>query len=381
MPWHEVGKLESRRLFITAIESGELSFSAACRHFGITRPCGYKWKRRFDQCGLLGLMDQSRRPHSSASSTASEVVEAVIAERKQRPAWGARKIRKRLEMQGIRPPSERTVNRILKGAGLVETAKKEKACQRFARSRCNALWQMDHKSAFRIKWKERVVPFGVIDDASRYCLGLWPLTNKGYEATWSNLWGLFGHMGLPEAILSDNAPLFAGVHGPSTFEANLMRLGIDVLHGRTYHPQTQGKIERFFGTVQRELLNNSFFSLHSQLQPAFDGFRNDYNFERPHESLEMKTPGSCYQPSSRRRPSRLPAVNYSSGLMLRKVMDPGYISYKSHRVQVGGGLIGHWVEVRELEGGIEVLFGPYPIMRDDLQGYTKWKRHYRKWAK
>lgn len=378
MPWKEVCKVELRRLFIAAVESGEHNFTQLCSRYNISRQCGYKWLRRYRQEGDSGLFDRDRRPHRQAKGTVPALVKAVIMERQRHPVWGARKIRKRLEVQGIEAPSERTVNRILKRAGLVNTpSDSPEEPQRFERSSPNALWQMDHKGALHGAWGARVVPFVVIDDATRYCLGLYPLPDKGLASTWSSLWGLFGKMGLPDAVLSDNAPVFSGINGPSKIETRLMRLGINVLHGRPYHPQTQGKVERFNGTLQRELLQDGCFKNASALKRAFVDFRDEYNFIRPHEALNMDVPGKRYLPSSRPRPDSIPEVEYDSGATLRKV-SWGRISFKNCNIEVGRGLDGERVELREVDYGIEIYYGPYRILGDYLDGRQKRRRYYQK---
>lgn len=377
MPWQEVDKVELRRIFVERFKSGVVSMSAACKEFGISRPTGYKWLSRYNAEGDSGLLDRSRRPHN-AVSTSSEMVNAIVCERKRR-RWGARKIHKRFETLGLGPPSETTVNRILKREGLVVShSKTTDPPQSFERRHPNTLWQMDHKSAIRGKWRSRCVPFVVLDDHSRYLLCLVSQADKGLSSTWGSLWDLFEEFGLPDSILSDNDIVFAGRNGPSRIESYLMRLGIDVLHGRPYHPQTQGKVERFNGTLEREFLRDSSFETPSELQSGFDVFRYEYNFERPHESLDLEVPASRYVPSLRPRPSSIPAVSYSSGSILRKVCNSGRISFQNERIDVGRGISGEWVEVREADFGYEVYYGDYRVLgfvpgegRKSYRGYRK----------
>ena len=372
MPWKKVGKVELRRMFISVLESGKCSFSKACRQFGISRKTGYKWFARYRQEGVEGLNDWSRRPHHVRYATDPEVVELLISERKSRPRWGARKLCKRLEMKGVHPPPERTANRILKRAGLVEPkVNTPEEPKRFERPNPNDLWQLDHKKAIHGNWARRTVPFVVVDDCSRYLLGLRALPDKGLFSTWNAMWNVFGEFGLPRAILSDNDRIFHGVVGPSQFEARLLRLGIRILHGRVYHPQTQGKVERLNGTLERELLQDGCFRSCEELQSGFDCFRYDYNFERPHESLEMDVPGSRYQPSKIARPAALPEMEYPSGAVLRNVQKDGWISWKGNRIGVGAGLHGERVEIREVDIGIEVYYGHHRILGESLDDSKK----------
>lgn len=362
MPWREVGKLESRMLFVKALECGRWSFSEVCRRFGISRKTGYKWYGRYVEDGLSGLENHSRRPGRIVYATDPEVMEALIEQREAHPHWGARKLCKVLERKGITPPPERTANRILKRAGLVACREKTKVdLTRFERRAPNELWQIDHKKAIHGRWARRCVPFVVLDDHSRYLVGLEALTDKGLSSTWEAMWGFLGRWGLPDAVLSDNDSVFHGGNGPSQFEVRLMRLGVKVLHGRPYHPETQGKVERFNGTLERELLRDGHFKSAVEVQQEFDRFRHTYNFERPHESLCMDVPASRYEPSRRRRPDKLPEMEYASGTVVRKVDKDGWVRWQGRMLNAGRGLFGQWVEVREGEEALEVYFGVHRI--------------------
>jgi transposase InsO family protein len=371
MPWEEVNKVELRRMFVSAVDSGKWSFTEVCRQFGISRKTGYKWFHRFRLEGLKGLEDRSRRPYVIHYATGLKVVMELLVERDAHKTWGARKLREILKRRNVVPPPERTANRILKRTGRIkplETIQSE--TKRFERANPNELWQMDHKSAIHGSWSRRTVPFVVEDDCSRYLLGLKGLPDKGLVSTWDALWYIFGEFGLPDSMLSDNDQIFHGNKGPSQFEARLMRLGIDILHGRPYHPQTQGKVERLNGTLQRDLLRNGYFRSAEELQAGFDRFRHEYNYERPHEALAMDVPGNRYRPSDRARPDTIPEMEYDSGAVLRKVQKDGWISWKSFAIGVGRGLHGERVEVREVEYGIEVYYGRYRTLGTSLDAST-----------
>ncbi len=362
MPWNEVSRMESRRMFISGIESERNNFLKLCEEFGISRKTGYKWYNRYQEFGEEGLIDKSRRRRNIKRTTLPEVEEMLIKERKEHPSWGARKLCRRISNKGMIPPPERTANRILNRAGLVEYAPKvNEATQRFERNVPNEMWQIDHKGTVHGRWSCRAVPFVVVDDHSRYLICLRTLPDKGLESTWLALWDVFGEFGMPASILSDNDMVFHGRNGPSQLETRLMRLGIAILHGRTYHPQTQGKIERLNGTLERDLLHNGSFKTVLELQHGFDKFRYDYNFERPHESLEMDVPGSRYRPSDKKRPSELPSMSYASGTIVRRVNKDGWISWKGRMFNVGRGLFGERVEIRETDAGIEIYYGRYRI--------------------
>lgn len=372
MPWMEVSAVESRRMFIAVVESGKCSFSEACRRFGVSRKTGYKWLARYRSEGEGGLHERSRRPKVIRHATSPEVVELVVKERKAHPDWGARKICARLNKRGIEAPPERTANRILKRSGMVkerEVAREEP--QRFERPRPNDLWQIDHKAAVHGRWFRRAVPLAILDDCSRYLLGLRSLPDKGFSSTWAALWDILREFGLPLAILSDCDRVFHGSVGPSRLEVRLMRLGIEIFHGRPYHPQTQGKVERLNGTLERAVLRDGHFRTPEQLQTAFDRFRYEYNFERPHDALGLEVPGSRYQPSPKPCPQRLPEMEYPSGAVLRKVQKDGWISWKGLCIEVGMGLHGERVEVRDADHEVEVYFGPYRILGTEIDENTR----------
>jgi transposase InsO family protein len=307
-------------------------------------------------------------------ATDEQVKALLLAERAKYPAWGARKLCKRLERKGIVPPPERTANRILKRAGLVDRCRRDtQEPMRFERANPNELWQVDHKRAIHGRWARRTVPFVVVDDCTRYLVGLKALANKGLVCTWDALWELFGEFGLPDALLSDNDQIFHGRVGPSQFEARLMCLGIAVLHGRFYHPETQGKVERLNGTLERELLRDGYFTSAAELQAGFDRFRSTYNYERPHEALSMDVPGAHYRPSVKIRPKTIPQMQYADGAELRKVHKDGWISYKGKCIEVGCGLSGSWVEIRHTDYGVEIYYGPYRLQGRRPQD-SKWTR-------
>jgi transposase InsO family protein len=366
-------------LLVERILSGD-PVAEVCRALGVSRVCAYKWVDRYIKEGESGLRDRSRRPHHSPNATPQAIVATLTTERERYPYWGARKIRRRVQNTSVEVPSERTVGRILKREGLISaSASPADPAQRFSRLEPNQLWQIDYRGPVRGVWGCQAVPLVVLDDASRYLLGLWSLRNKTLALTWQRLWELFGAFGLPDALLSDNDSTFGGRAGPSQMEVRLMRLGVDVLHGRVYHPQTQGKVERLNGTLERELMRHYEFGEAEQLQSELDRFRLRYNFERPHEALGLEVPARVYRPSPRPRPNWLPELEYARGSVLRRVDVNGRISWKGQEIYLGDGLIKERVEVRESGEGTEIFYGAYLILKRDSAGRIKRLRSYHGW--
>ena len=183
---------------------------------------------------------------------------------------------------------------------------------------------------------------------------------------WRILWDLFGDVGLPDAVLCDNA---FGTHNPgvptvSWFEAQLLRLGVRPIHGRAYHPQTQGKVERFHGTLVREVWPTVRRDTLDHFTADLRRWRSEvYNAVRPHEALGDQPPVTRWQPSRRPRPATVPTVDYPAGAVLRKVAATGDITWHCARILVGAGLAGEWVQVEATDQELILRYAAHEIRR------------------
>ncbi len=374
MAWIGVFTVSEQRIaFVHRVLDQSATVAQACREFGISRKTGYKWLARFD-AGHRPLVDQSRRPARSPERTPEPIVRAILAIR-DRYHWGAAKIHVILTDRGLAVPSVRTVNAVLSRRGRVSRpASDPPATQRFERAQPNELWQLDFKGPVEVQ-RRRVHPLSILDDHSRYLLRLTPCENMQHRTTWEVLWELFGQVGLPDALLCDNhfnAKGSATCVGLSWFDAQLIRLGIRPRHGRPYHPQTQGKVERFHGTLNRELLPYVDRSTLGQFAGGLEHWRtNVYNSLRPHEALAMRTPVSRWRPSDRKRPDRIPPLDYAPGSLARKVQPSGQIAYRSCRILIGKGLAGDPVRLEESDGELVIYYATHPIRRLALSQLTK----------
>lgn len=349
MAWKELTVSEQRLLLVNLIDEGRESVAAICRRVGVSRKTAYKWLARWRAAPQTPLVDQSRRPRSSPKRT-EPTIEAQVLQVRDKRRWGARKIRKVLMRRGQPMPSINTVNRVLQRHGRLDPAPPTEVptTQRFQRGQPNELWQLDHKGPLEIGRRKRY-PLTVIDDHSRYLLMIEPCEDLTTTRVWSLLWGLFGDVGLPDAILCDNAfAVRQAMPGTLTrFEANLIRLNIKPIHGRPYHPQTQGKVERVHLTYEREMYpvvrkdNDDIFREDAQV------WRQQFNRERPHEALDDEPPITRWRPSDRPRPANLPEVTYDVGTTLRTVGRHGDVSWQGKRIVVGEGLAGQQVRVEE----------------------------------
>lgn len=364
MPFQEWTKMELRSWMVRQVVSGELSISDAARQYGVSRNTVKLWLARANHSLDTALSERSRRPHTSPRQTDPAIVAKLLALKVERPVWGAKKLVAKLWPDSP-PISVRTADRILERHGLVQSRQEVLPLQRFERETPNELWQMDFKGLGRNN--PGYSPLTVLDDCTRYCLAFEPLKSHGAVQIFKVLWELFGQYGLPEAILSDNEPCFAEISriGPSWLEARLWLLGIRTLHGRAFHPQTQGKVERFHGTAQREVGRALWQPDIAKAKQVLDHFVQDYNYERPHESLDMQVPGSVYQSSARRRPARMPQHQLSEGAIARSVDSSGRFSFEGTIYRAGRGLVGQQVELREDDAGFAVYFAQRAFMRID----------------
>jgi len=328
MPWREATAVSERYEFVMLTMAENANIAALCRRFGISRSKGYKWLGRFKAEGRTGLEDRSRRPKTSPKRTALVVEEAAAELRARHPAWGGRKISRRLQDLGhAAVPAASTVTGILRRRGLIDPAESEKRVPfiRFEHAQPNALLQMDFKGHFPLA-RGRCHPLTLVDDHSRYCLLVESCPDEKGETVKAGLTKAFLRYGLPERMTMDNGSPWGsdGEHTVTPLTVWLMRLEIRVSHSRPYHPQTQGKNERFNATLTREVIARRGFVSLDEAQAAFEAWRYVYNLERPHEALGLKTPASRYRPSPRPFPDILPPAVYAEGAAVRKVQDRGW---------------------------------------------------------
>jgi transposase InsO family protein len=305
----------------------------------------------------------------------------AVKMRRKHPTWGGRKIRARLvglaredqvTLTSAELPAASTFTGILHRHGLIDTGQSplHKPFVRFERAHPNELWQMDFKGWFATN-TGRCHPLTVLDDHSRFNLVLSACADEKTNTVREKLTAAFRRYGMPACILCDNGSPFGGIsdHGLTPLAVWLMRLGIHVAHGRPYHPQTQGKEERFHRTLKAEVLAGRTFNDLAHAQRRFDPFRRVYNFQRPHEALGMATPSQYWKPSSRSFPATLEPVEYATGDLVRKVQDKGVIFFKGRIWPVADCLRGQPVALRAtgIDGRFDIRFCAQNIGHLDLR--------------
>lgn len=356
MPWREATPMSERTEFVRFAGQEGANMSTLCRRFGISRKTGYKWLRRYQRAGPEGLQDRRRRPWRPPRRSSEDVEARVCALRERHPAWGGRKLHHVLRREGVRiPPAPSTITDILSRHGLLNPERRPvRDLQRFEAPAPNALWQMDFKGSVPTE-RAPCHPLTVLDDHSRFNVCLAACPDQRAETVRDQLTGAFQRLGLPERMLMDNGSPWGSdqAHPHTKLTAWLIRQGITVLHGRPFHPQTQGKEERFHRTLALEVLSQrSSWRDQPELQQAFDDWRDLYNFERPHEALGQQPPVSRYQSSPRPFRPVLPSIEYQQGDEIRRVQQKGRISFRGRELLVSRAFIGEPVALRAVNDGV-----------------------------
>ncbi len=244
MPWLEKSIMSQRHEFVMLFDQDGVNRRELCRRFGISPTIGYRLLARHRGEGKTGLGDRSRRPQRSPARSAAEMEAQVLAVRDEHPAWGGRKIRRRLQDLGHSAPSAGTITAILHRHGRIDSAARaaHRPFERFERAAPNELWQMDYKGHFATA-AGRCHPLTVVDDHSRYALGLRACGDEREGTVQAELTAIFRRYGLPDRMLMDNGSPWGSdaAHRHTWLTGWLLELGVAVSHGRPYHPQTQGK--------------------------------------------------------------------------------------------------------------------------------------------
>lgn len=367
--------MSSRLEFVLLAQAPEANIRALCAAAGISPKTGYKWLARYRDGGTAALADQSRQPRHSPRRSDEALEQSILALHAEYPCWGSRKLRALLPTDAARP-SPSTIDAILRrhgktilGAGPRETT----AVQRFEHPAPNLLWQMDFKGHFPLTnpGAGRCHPLTILDDHSRFSLCLAACGNETRAAVQPLLIEAFRRYGLPERITTDNGSPWGTCNGEglSGLEVWLIRLGVRVSHSRPYHPQTQGKDERFHRTLKRELLERQGFNSLHDCQRAFDLWRDRYNLRRPHEALGQVPPVTRYRPSGRPYPEHLPPIEYEPGDHVLKVRPQGQVKFRGRMVFIGNGLAREYVAFRpgDQDGVVKVFYCHKEIREIDLR--------------
>lgn len=376
MAWGAVNVSQKRLEFVIRAARRQEPMRTLCREYGISPETGYKWLNRYLQAGnLAAVQEQSRRPIHSPSKTAPEVEQRVVSLRRQRPDWGAKKLRVLLLKQGIDLPVA-TVHRILLRHQLVpQEARWRPAPHRFERERPNQLWQMDYKGV-PPHVSAHLLPLSIIDDRSRYLTALAALPNTGAEPLLALLPRIFAECGLPEAMLLDHGTPWWNAQsawGLTRVSLWLIRQDIEIIHSGIRHPQTQGKIESSNRSIQRQLRWRGWPRQIADWPEWLGNFRDEWNHVRPHEALQMSTPASCWHPSRRPYQAKPRRFDYPADANVRRIAEHGQLQFENRCFSGPAALAGEYVAIRHFhEERYVVLYRCTLIREIDMATGQSW---------
>ena len=370
MPWECKTVEDTRKEFVTRVLAKEKSKSALCREYGISRPTGDKWIKRY----LNGddLSNRSRRPFKTANKISPTDEKRIVEARLKEPGIGACKTRKMLINKGWNDaPSISTFNAVFKRNGLISKENSQKAAhyKRFEKESPNIMWQADFKGDFLLKDNTRVYPLSILDDNSRFCLNADIKTNTKLIDTKESFINTFKKYGLPEILLCDNGNPWGASQSTAitAFEVWLMELGILTVHISATHPQSQGKIEKFNRSYKNERLNFYIPKDLNDAQRTRTEYMNFYNNVRPHFALNLDTPAQHYTISNRKYPEVITPWSYTKGIDIRTVKESGYLTFNGQGFFLSEGIRGKQVAILEtnIDGVFDIIFRQFRIAKLD----------------
>lgn len=370
MPWKTESVMEQRLKFVIEASGRSGSFSQLSRDYSISRQTGYKWLKRYQEAGTIAeLKEKSRRPRRSPRRTGWDREQRVLAVRDEK-GWGANKIAYVLKQEGLVLPGI-TIHRILKRNGRIKPESAVRLAEkRFARGSCNELAQMDFKGDYRLPGGGKCYPLTLIDDCSRYLLGLWPLPSLDGEGVYQVLKRHFRRVGVPQEMLMDHGSTWYSnntEHGLTWLSIWLIKQGITIKYSGVHHPQTQGKVERFHRTLKERTEHRGVPASMSEWRRWAAEVRQEYNEQRPHEALGMKPPAEIYSRENLRPYQEHPREWEYDGGEVRRLDNEGGFSKDGTWYFVCQALAKELVRVDEFDGKLTVTFRHLTIREVDLQ--------------
>jgi transposase InsO family protein len=375
MPWKDVTVMDERIRFVARLLEGE-QMAGLCREFGISRKTGYKIFDRYKECGVEAISDRPRRPYRYGNQLPAQIESMIVTMKRNKPHWGARKIREKLLRQwdaSVKVPAKSTIHAVLDRNGLVKrTRRKHGHAEGTSLSlgqEPNDLWCTDYKGEFLLGNQLYCYPLTVTDHASRYLL-----LCEGMESTREMLAitafeRLFRERGMPTAIRSDNGVPFASpnaLFNLSRLSVWWLRLGISIERIKPGHPQQNGRHERMHLTLKKEATRPPGENIFQQ-QAKFDDFIEEYNNDRPHEALGMKYPAEIYKPSPRVY-TGLPELVYPLHDLTSNVTHCGRICLHRKKINLSTVFAGQSVGLKEVEEGTWLVsFMDYDLGYIDLE--------------
>jgi transposase InsO family protein len=356
--------MKERARFVAEYERGHYAMSELCRRFGVSRKTGYKILDRWEVDGPNGLSDRSRAPHRCPHRIEAEVARAIVEARRKHPSWGPRKLLAWLSdrQPQLALPAASTAGDLLKRRGLVKKRRRRRAWSHpgapgLETTAPNDLWTADFKGHFRTQDGVYCYPLTIADQHTRYLLRCQALGSVRTVEAKPVFRRLFGEVGLPRAIRSDNGAPFAstGIHGLCELNVWWMRLGIAHQRIRPASPQENGAHERMHRTLKQETTRPPGATLRGQ-QRKFDCFRHEYNQERPHEAQGDRPPAKTWRPSAREYPEKISPPEYPGHHLVRLVSNAGTFRFNVRQIFLSNALAQEYIGLEETEDGIWAIY-------------------------
>ena len=370
MPWKETCAMDQRVQLIGDWIKDEFSITELSELYGVSRTTIYKWIARYEEHGMDGLKELSRAPLHHPNATSLAIVSKIIEMKTLHQRFGPKKIIARLQMQhpDTRWPAVSTAGDILKKQGLVQPRKKKRRVPPYTEpflgcDKPNAAWSADFKGHFHTEDGRLCHPLTISDNYSRYLLQCRGLRRPTHEQTQPWFEWTFREYGLPDAIRTDNGAPFASLSlgGLSRLSVWFIKLGIIPERINPGHPEQNPRHERMHRTLKEAVVIPPKSNIYEQ-QQAFENFKYEFNYERPHEALGQKTPSSLYQPSNRPYPSRIPQVEYDGDVAVKKIKHSGEMYWKGKWVYVSQALAEEYIALEQIDDCLwKVLFSFFPL--------------------
>jgi putative transposase len=350
--------MEERLKFIARLLDGE-KMAVLCREFDISRKTGYKILTRYNDSGLEGLTDRSRRPYRHANQLPFQIEKLIVRLKQDKPTWGAPKIRERLARlyPDVHKPAISTVHAVLDRHGLVERRKRRRnktmGTALSHSGRPNELWCADYKGEFMLADRRYCYPLTITDFASRYLIACEALSTTKEAYAFTVFESVFKEFGLPNAIRTDNGVPFASpnaLFNLSKLSVWWLRLGIDIERIKPGCPQQNGRHERMHLTLKLETTKPAAANFLQQ-QAKFDDFIDCFNKERPHQALDMHCPAERYTPSPRPY-TGLPDLDYPFHDKAVTVTTCGRICFDRKKINLSLVFAGQTVGIKQVEDHI-----------------------------
>jgi transposase InsO family protein len=378
MPWEATDPLKERTKFLLEWErrwneaaGGLVNLAELCRMFGVSRPTGYAWIKRYQAARhelAAAVKERSRRPKTSPTAISEELADLIVEARKRHPKWGPRKLRAWLvELNpGKQIPSASVMAKVLKRRGMTTPRRRRRRVKAAGVtapfSDCNApnaVWCIDFKGWFETGDRQRCYPLTLMDAFSRFLLRCEALLEPDGKHVRRVLDSAFLEFGVPSAIRSDGGPPFASTGPARLTELSvwLLRLGVRIEIIAPGKPQQNGRLERFHRTLEADTASPPETNASTQ-QRRFDLYRREYNHDRPHEALGQRPPARIYVPSAKTYPR--PLLKHAPDPFTREVRvdKTGFITWNRRKVFISSALRYEYIDIDfDPDGRWEVRWG------------------------